>query len=54
MQKMSNKCTENFYYSRIIDKDYFEKLLEGTDKQHLYQSGRVKQLKIIKFKNIYK
>ena len=38
----------------IIDKDYFEKLLEGTDKQHLYQSGRVKQLKIIKFKNIYK
>lgn len=34
----------------IIDKDYFEKLLGETDKQHLYQSDRVKQLKIIKFK----
>ena len=38
----------------IIDKDYFEKLLEGIDKKHLYQSDRVNQLKIIKFKNIYK
>ena len=66
MQKMSNKCTENFTIQgyildkermkngSIIDKDYFEKLLERTNKQHLYQSGRVKQLKIIKFKNIYK